>query len=73
MHFDVIDELLHQQRHRPLLAGQPGQLHAKLPRGELRVVLHRKREKGIKALLGCNAAAALEPISQSTSADPGDV
>lgn len=39
VHLDVIDEFLHQLRHHPLLAGQTGQLHSKLSRRQLRIIL----------------------------------
>lgn len=40
VHLDVVDEFLHELRHRPLLAGQTGQLHTVLPGRQLRIVLH---------------------------------
>lgn len=46
VHLDVVDELLHQLRNRSLLAGQSGQLHAVLPRRQLRVVLVYKNTNG---------------------------
>lgn len=44
MHFYVVDQLLHQHWHSSLLAGQPGELHAKLSRWELGIILTGKRK-----------------------------
>lgn len=54
VHLNVVDEFFHQLRHRPLLAGQPGQLYAKLPRRQLwiKLVLEHGETRGdIKARL----------------------
>lgn len=39
VHLNVVDELFHDQRHRPLVVRQAGDLHPKLPGGELRIEL----------------------------------
>lgn len=39
VHLDVVDELLHDHRHGPLVAGQTGHFYSKLPGGELGVEL----------------------------------
>lgn len=47
VHLDVVDEFLHQLGHCSLLTGQTRQLHAELPRRQLRIVLeeHRNTER----------------------------
>lgn len=41
MHFNVVDKLLHDQRHCPLIVSQARDLNSKLPGGELWIKLFK--------------------------------
>lgn len=68
MHLDVVDEFLHQLRHLSFLAGQARQLHSKLARRQLRLVLQNQNtDTG-------NTLSPAEPITlrqRRTTTAPG--